>query len=150
MPTIIVDKAKGLYQKAATSANPAGSLSGQKDVVKVVNGAAALTELDSGKTILVQGDGGNITFPAVKGWHATFVITGALDANAVITGSAGYSESTFQGRTLVTDTGTITAVTIGSTAGVTFVNSAATAGDSADIVVLADGGVVHAITRQDA
>ena len=147
MPTIIVDKAKGLYQKAGTSANPAGSLSGQKDVVKAVNGAAALTELDSGKIILVQGDGGNITFPAIKGWHATFVVTGALDAHVVITGSAGYHASTFQGRALVDNTGTITAVTIGTTAGVKFVKTAATAGDSADIVVLADSGVVHANTR---
>ena len=64
MPTIIVDKAKGLYQKAATSANPAGTLSGQRKVVKNVTAATTLTVEDSSKLIVFNDvDGAVITLP---------------------------------------------------------------------------------------
>ena len=50
MPTIIVDKARGLFQKAATSANKAGTLSGHKIQTKDCGTSAiTLTESDSGK-----------------------------------------------------------------------------------------------------
>ena len=45
MPTIIVDKNKGLFQKAATSANKAGTLSGNLNAVKTVVAGDTLTLL---------------------------------------------------------------------------------------------------------
>jgi len=90
MPTIIVDKAKGLYQKAGTSANPAGSLSGQKDVIKTVDGDTTLTLADSGKIFVVGGAAGTIQFPVEKGWKGTFITTGSsgVNGNVIISGSA--------------------------------------------------------------
>ena len=52
MPTIIVDKAKGLYQKAATSANKAGTLSGHK--VQVKDNSFRFYEADSGLLIMTE------------------------------------------------------------------------------------------------
>ena len=94
MPTIIVDKAKGLYQKAATTQNPAGSFSGAKSVVypTILEGIAALTASlgDSGKTFNLGGAGGNTTVALPEmtaaniGWNCEFVVTGAMAASAVI------------------------------------------------------------------
>jgi len=85
MPTIIVDPKKGLHQKAATSTEPAGSLSGHKNVVKTLTGATTLTETDSGKTFLLSLSEGTVQFPVKPGWHGEFIITGSCAA--VVSGS---------------------------------------------------------------
>ena len=93
MPTIIVDKAKGLFQKAATSANPAGSFVGAKSVIKgPFNGVAAVTASlnDSGATFLLGSTGADtsVALPAMTtaniGWNCELVVTGALGATHVI------------------------------------------------------------------
>ena len=92
MPTIIVDKAKGLFQKAATSANPAGSLSGAKSVVRgPFEGVSAVTASlnDSGKTFLLAGKGLlTAALPEMTtanvGWNCELIVTGALEASAVV------------------------------------------------------------------
>ena len=135
MPTIIVDKAKGLYQKAATSANPAGSLSGHKVAVKTLTGATTLTNADSGKVILLAGAAGTIQFPVEAGWHAEFLITGSLDGNVVLSGSdAGGLEVTSQGLENGAD-GSTDAIAIAAGVGATF-GTAAVAGDTCKVRVL--------------
>ena len=64
MPTIKVDKKKGLFQKAATTADQAGTLSGQLRSVKTAVAGDTLLAADSGKTIVVGGGAGTIIFPA--------------------------------------------------------------------------------------
>ena len=102
MPTIIVDKNKGLFQKAATSANKAGTFSGHKIAIKDVGTSdATLVEGDSGKTILfgdAEHDGAyTIQFPVIEGWHADFLLTGSNVANAVtISGSVLSTNTTVE------------------------------------------------------
>ena len=92
MPTIIVDKAKGLFQKAATSANPAGSLSGAKSVVRgPFEGVSAVTASlnDSGGTFLLAGKGLlTAALPEMTaanvGWNCELIVTGALEASAIV------------------------------------------------------------------
>ena len=106
MPTIIVDKAKGLFQKVATSANPAGSLSGQKSVVKGPFTTTPVTASlnDSGKYLILGNTGitgdPTIALPEMStaniGYNVKLITTGALEGTHVIqtvTKSTGLSAS---------------------------------------------------------
>ena len=93
MPTIIVDKAKGLFQKAGTTQNPAGSFAGAKSVVfpTVINGVAAHTASlnDSGKSFILGTTGGrSLALPEMTaaniGWNCELIVTGALSSTHVI------------------------------------------------------------------
>ena len=97
MPTIIVDKAKGLFQKAGTTQNPAGSFSGAKSVVypTVIDGVAAHTASlnDSGKSFIIGGaaaasGGGALALPEMLasniGWNCQLILTGAQEGNIIV------------------------------------------------------------------
>lgn len=155
MPTIIVDKAKGLYQKAATSANPAGTLSGQKLVVKAVDGAVTLTNADSGKIIMLGGAPAyTVQFPVEKGWNAEFLVTGSIQADITLSGSAKTTTTAVSASfTGVCGDGAAAAIVMGTGAGnigkVIFDQSSnVSGGDTAQIVCVSDSHfVVRAITN---
>jgi len=152
MPTIIVDNKKGLFQKAATTANPAGTLAGHKSVVKTVNADLAnqtLTQEDSGKIFLVGGDAGPITFPVGEaGWEGTFVATGSFHDNLVVSGAAASSSSTVTvvGTELGADAST-DAVVIAADVGATFGTTIVAAGDTLKVKVLKANSLILMETR---
>lgn len=92
MPAIIVDSSKGLFQKAATSQNPAGTLAGAKRVVLTDVGSGTeklFSEADSGALVILGGaDSGvptNVKLPAptgkLAGWNIQVIQTGSLANN---------------------------------------------------------------------
>ena len=139
MPTIIVDKNKGLFQKAATSANKAGTLSGNLNSVKAVVAGDSLTLADSGKLFLVGGGAGTIQVPiSDAGWHGTFVITGAVEGDVIISGSAAalVSQKPTFITTIVTEgSATPDAIAAVGTSAIKFTTSNETAGDRIDVKV---------------
>jgi hypothetical protein len=149
MPTIIVDKAKGLFQKAATSQNPAGSFSGAKSVVypSVIEGVAALTASlgDSGKSFILGGAGGNTTLALPEmtaaniGWNCELIVTGALEASAVIqtvdTDGASATSDTFLLSVGAIDAAAETDKVTTTSNTLTFVNGGADADDACVVEV---------------
>ena len=90
MPAIIVDSNKGLFQKAATSQNPAGTLAGAKRVVLTDVGSEAeklFTEADSGALVILgSGQGAStVKLPAptgkLAGWNIQCIQTGSRDGS---------------------------------------------------------------------
>jgi len=146
MPTVIVNKARGLFQKAATTANKAGTFSGHKIAVKDVGrSATTLTEGDSGKTILL-GDANAAAYivqvPVVEGWHADFILTGANGVNTIkVSGSLISETTTVTALGMFGDAadGGTNNLSITSAKELTFA-TAATAGTSANVKVIKDSG----------
>jgi len=147
MPTIIVDKNKGLFQKAATTANKAGTLSGQLEAVKTCDGDTTLTLADSGKLFLVGGTAGTIQFPVTDaGWHGTFVITGSIVGDILLSGSSASTESAVSlVGTIVSGDGSPSGQLITGVTDIRFDKSGdETAGDSIEIKVVAANSTIVA------
>ena len=94
MPTIVIDAAKGLHQKAATTALPAGTLSGQRSAVITTTAQATttLTAADSGKLVILTPNASVVVLPTpVAGLHFDFIQ------------NAAYSTAINQIKTATTD-----------------------------------------------
>jgi hypothetical protein len=136
MPTIKVDKKKGLFQKAATTIDQAGTLSGQLRSIKSAGAGDTLLLADSGKTIVVGGTAGTIIFPADDaGWHARFLITGSLAGNVVLSGSATDGTAVTLTAGLATGDGAVGGGDVASNT-VRFLSAAASAGDVIEVEVV--------------
>ena len=157
MPTIIVDKARGLFQKAATSANKAGTLSGHKIQTKDCGTSAiTLTESDSGKVFLVGADDGahTIQFPVVEGWHGEFMVTGSSASSTLSCGAVSLSGSVLSAGETVVPLGMFGDAADGATANVDIasnavrIKAAAKAGTSVSLRVIKDGsGIFNVYAR---
>ena len=158
MPTIIVNKKRGLFQKASTTANPAGTIAGDLKVIKSVVAGDALTEADSGKIFVCGGTAGTIEFPVTStGWYGTFIITGSVAGDLIISGTATteHTSVTMVGSVVSGSTNHGGAFVAGATnPGVIFTSpgkftfdasAGETAGDRVDITVVAKNSLITGI-----
>jgi len=108
MPTVIIDAAKGLHQKAGTTANPSGTVGGIKRVIEAKATSYTIVESTdlSGKLFTTTGASGAITFTlptpsaSLKGCYYRFFNT--VDQNMIID-CAGGSNLFVATNTIVSD-----------------------------------------------
>lgn len=139
MPSIKVTETKGLFQKKATLAEPAGSLHGFKRVSVEKTDNCTLTVEESGKIIhLNKGSAITVTLPgcaAAKGCHYTIVSD--VNQNHVITEDAAI------------DTNVLTLIDVNATAtarGHAFTTATLTGGDIGDRIHIFSDGTFWVLT----
>ena len=139
MPSIKVTETKGLFQKKATTAEPAGSLHGFKRVAVEKTDDCTLTVEESGKIIHLNKAGAiTVSLPgcsASKGVHYTLVSDTAQ--NHVITETASI------------DTDVLTLIDVNATAtvrGHAFTTATLTSGDIGDRIHIYSDGTFWVLT----